>query len=113
MTYENPFAMKIKPLASSDLLVNTSNWVFSDWGICTIISAHHGESVCVEFEILDNWHCSSPSKILFKSCDWEEVQKWIKEHESEIKQQLTKNAIEWVRKYDPKKAEEFEKNPQI
>lgn len=106
MRYTNPFATSTKPLAHSKDLVGTSNSVTSDWGIQATLWVEDGV-VKQEFHILDNWLVTKSWKVLFSSSDWCEIQKWIREHESEIMEQVNANSIKFIQNYFPERLNDF------
>lgn len=106
MKYTEPYAISTKPLARSKDLLGTTNNVFSDWGIHSVLWVEDNKVNC-RFEILDNWSVTKEWKVLFESSDWCEIQKWIKDHESEIAEQINKNSIEWIKNYYPNRLNEF------
>lgn len=106
MKYTKPFTTAVKPLAHSEDLLGTSNSVFSIWGIQACLWVNDGK-VNQEFSILDNWSVTKPWKVLFTSSSWSEIQEWIKEHESEIIEQINEESIKWIKKYYPNRLNEF------
>ena len=113
MEYTKPFATSVKPLACSESLLGTSNCVFSDWGIRSTLYFYQelpyigDNKIKCEFEILSSWYVTEKWKILFKSSDWCEIQKWIEDHESEIVEQINKKSIDWIKNYYPNRLNEF------
>lgn len=101
MKYTEPYATSTKPLAWSEKYN-----VFSDWGICFSFRIEDNK-VEYEFEILNSWLIVKEWKILFKSSDWCKIQKWIEDHESEIVEQINKNAMDRIKKYYPDRLNEF------
>ena len=106
MRYTHPFTTSTEPLAYSKDLVGTSNSATSDWGVRATLWVEDGVAK-QEFHILDNWLATRSWKILFSSPDWCEIQKWIKEHESEIIEQVNANSIKFIQKYFPERLNDF------
>ena len=82
------------PIASSGRLADTSNIVFSDWGLSMFFSAGT-EGLHQNFRIKEDW-LRSDSKTLFESQDYSQILEWIESHEKEIEAQVETNAARWL-----------------
>ena len=84
-------------IAKSEDLCGTSNCVFSDWSIGTFFKIDENGEPKAHFEVRDKMFGKN---VLFKTDNYQELNKWINEHSKEIQKQIDTKKEEWIKKYN-------------
>ena len=80
------------PIASSNWLLGTSNRVFSDWQIQTYFSLKDKKPAAT-FVVTPKMFSR---EVLFKTDNYEELEKWVNEHLKEIDSQVQTKEDKWI-----------------
>jgi hypothetical protein len=83
------------PIASSENLLGTSNFVFSDWQVQTYFSIKDKKPVAT-FVVTPK---KFSREVLFKTDNYEELEKWVNEHLEEINSQVETKKEKWIEEH--------------
>jgi hypothetical protein len=86
------YAACFKPIACSEQLLNTSNSAFTDWQLNTYFSIKDKKPYAY-YEVTDK---AFSRNVLFKTDNYDKLEKWIEDHMKEIQTQIDIEADKWI-----------------